>query len=112
MKLARPVKKKVGRIRYNTKKLTESDLRDTFAIKLQNLSLYISKKAMTRRVKRVEQSRVQQAEIKLKSSGVRSRVPIWTHVKRYLENGKRQEESGYRRKHGRKSTRRKPPRTT
>ena len=36
-------------------------------------------------MKRVEQIRVQQAEIKLKSSGVRSKMPIWTHVKRSLE---------------------------
>ena len=50
-------------------------------------------------MKRVEQIRVQQAEIKLKSSEVRSRIPIWTHVKRYLEKkGKRKEESGYQRK--------------
>ena len=43
IKLARPIKKKVWRIRYNTKKLTEGDLRDTFAIKLQNRfeSLYV-----------------------------------------------------------------------
>ena len=43
IRLARPAKKKVGRIRYNTKKLREGDLRCTFAIKLQNRfeSLYI-----------------------------------------------------------------------
>ena len=55
-------------------------------------------------MKRVEQIRVQQVEIKLKRSGARSRMPVWAHVKRYLEKRKRKEEKGYRRKHGRKST--------
>ena len=43
IRLARLVKKKVGRIRYNTTKLREGDLRGTFAIRLQNRfeSLYI-----------------------------------------------------------------------
>ena len=43
IRLARLVKKKVGRIRYNTKKFREGDLRGTFAIKLQDRfeSLYI-----------------------------------------------------------------------
>ena len=46
-------------------------------------------------MKRVEQIRVQQAEIKFMSSGVTSRMAIWTNVKRYLDKGKRNEESGY-----------------
>ena len=46
-------------------------------------------------MKRVEQIRVQQAEIKFMSSGVTSRMAIWTNVKRYLDKGKRKEESGY-----------------
>ena len=43
IRLAKPVRKKAGRIRYNTKKLGLGDLRDTFVAKLQNrfVSLYI-----------------------------------------------------------------------
>ena len=91
----------------------ERTLRGTFAIKLQNRfePLYIEE-GDEERMKRVEQIRVQQAEIKLKSSGVRSRVSISAHARRYLEKGKRKEESGYRRRNGRKSTRGKLPRTT
>ena len=36
IKLTRLVKKKVGRIHYDTKKLGEGGLRNIFAIKLQN----------------------------------------------------------------------------
>ena len=43
IRLAKLAKKKVGRIRFNTKKLRDGDVRDTFVIKLQNRfeSLYI-----------------------------------------------------------------------
>ena len=36
IRLAKLVRKKAGRIRYNTKKLGEGDLRDTFDAELQN----------------------------------------------------------------------------
>ena len=99
-RLARLVKKKVGRICYNTKNLREGDLRGTFVIRLQNRfeSLYIEE-GNEEASDESEQIRVQQAEIKLKSRGVRSRMSIWMHVKRYLEKGKRKKDSGHRWRH-------------
>ena len=76
IRLAKLVRKNAGRIRYNAKKLGEGNLRDTFAVKLQNRfeSLYL--REMWIQVKREEQIGVQQAEIELKNSVARSKVPI------------------------------------
>ena len=71
IRLARLVRRKVGRIPYNTKKFREGDLRDTFAIKLQNRFESLYRKDTS------EDSGADQdpAEIELKSIGVRSKVP-------------------------------------